>query len=123
MNMELRNQQSLRRNKQFYFDKDNPYRTIILSGEVDDIIVSDIIQNISDVNEYDDDNEESVKDFERKPIKLIINSLGGSIYDGFGLIGVIENSKTPIHTYCYGSAMSMALLILVSGHKRFGHRL
>ena len=56
-------------------------------------------------------------------IKLIINSLGGSIYDGFGLIGVIENSKTPIHTYCYGSAMSMALLILVSGHKRFGHRL
>jgi ATP-dependent Clp protease protease subunit len=120
MNMESKNQ---RRNKSYYFDKENPSRTIILCGEVDDNTVYDLMEMICDINEYDDENEDNVRDYERKPIKMIVNSFGGSVYDGFALIGVMENSKTPIHTYCYGSAMSMALLILVSGHKRFGHRL
>jgi ATP-dependent Clp protease protease subunit len=118
--MESKNQ---RRAKSYYFDKENPSRTIILCGEVDDNTVYDLMEMICDINEYDDENEDNVRDYERKPIKMIINSFGGSVYDGFALIGVMENSKTPIHTYCYGSAMSMALLILVSGHKRFGHRL
>lgn len=104
-------------------DKDIPSRTLVLSGEVDEDTVSELIQDISDLNEYDDDQESIIVDYERSPIKLIINSVGGTVYDGFALIGVIEQSKTPIHTYCFGSAMSMALLILVSGHKRFGHRL
>lgn len=120
MSMESKNQ---RRAKSYYFDKENPSRTIILCGEVDDNTVYDLMEMICDINEYDDENEDNVRDYERKPIKMIINSFGGSVYDGFALIGVMENSKTPIHTYCYGSAMSMALLILVSGHKRFGHRL
>jgi ATP-dependent Clp protease protease subunit len=121
--MELKNQTNQRRSKSYYFDKENPSRTIILSGEVDDNTVYDLIEMICDINEYDDENEYNVRDYERKPIKMIVNSFGGSVYDGFALIGVMENSKTPIHTYCYGSAMSMALLIMVSGHKRFGHRL
>ena len=120
MSMESKNQ---RRNRSYYFDKENPSRTIILCGEVDDNTVYDLMEMIYDINEYDDENEDNVRDYERKPIKMIVNSFGGSVYDGFALIGVMENSKTPIHTYCYGSAMSMALLILVSGHKRFGHRL
>jgi len=104
-------------------DKDLPSRTLILSGEVDNETVSEIMQDISDINELDDDQENNLVDYERTPIKLIINSMGGHVYDGFALIGVIEKSKTPVHTYCYGSAMSMALLILVSGHQRFGHKL
>lgn len=104
-------------------DKDNLSRTIILSGEVNHENVADMIQTICDINDEDDSSEESVVGYERKPIRIIINSPGGTIYDGFGLIGVIETSKTPVHTICYGHAMSMALLILVSGHKRFGHSL
>ena len=123
MTTKLGNQHNQKKNKSYYFDKENPSRTIILSGEVDDDSVYDVIQMISDINEYDDESDDTVKDYERKPIKLIINSFGGSVYDGFALIGVMETSKTPVHTYCYGSAMSMAFLILVSGHKRFGHRL
>lgn len=104
-------------------DKDNPSRTLVLSGEVDEDSVSELIQDISDINDFDDEQESNIVDYERTPIKLVVNSMGGSVYDGFALIGVIEKSKTPVHTYCYGSAMSMALLILVSGHQRFGHRL
>lgn len=122
MNTKLKNQ-SKKRSRDNYFDKENPSRTIILSSEVDDASVSEIIQYICDINDFDDEGEENLVEYERKPLKLIVNSFGGSVYDGFALIGVIENSRTPIYTYCYGSAMSMALLILVSGHKRFGHRL
>lgn len=98
-------------------------RTIVLSSDIENEIIGDIINDILFINDFDEEAENNVVNYQRKPIKLIINSFGGSIYDGLGLIGVIENSQTPIHTYCYGSAMSMGLLIMVSGHKRFGHRL
>jgi ATP-dependent Clp protease protease subunit len=117
--MESKNQ---RRAKSYYFDKENPSRTIILCGEVDDNTVYDLMEMICDINEYDDENEDNVRDYERKPIKMIINSFGGSVYDGFALIGVMENSKTPIHTYCYGSAMSMGFIIYISTHVRFAHK-
>ena len=117
------NKVAQKKSKSHRLDKENLSRTLILSGEVDETTVTEIMQDICDINEIDDDNEDNVVEYERAPIKLIVNSMGGSVYDGFALIGVIEKSKTPVHTYCYGSAMSMALLILVSGHQRFGHKL
>jgi ATP-dependent Clp protease protease subunit len=59
----------------------------------------------------------------RKPINIILNSMGGTIYDGFAIIGAIEQSQTPVHITCLGSAMSMALAILASGHYKIGHSL
>ena len=93
------------------------FRTIVLSGEVDENTVKDTIQTISFINEIDSNKEEV------EPIKLIINSIGGTMYDGFALIGVIETSSIPVYTYGYGTVMSMALPILLSGDKRFGHHL
>ena len=67
----------------------------------------------------DDKKESEKKNFKRKPIKLYINSLGGSIYDMWSLIDIISNSKTPIYTYCTGYAMSAAFQIFLAGHKRY----
>ena len=103
--------------KNSYNPNSKIFRTIVLSGEIDESSVKDAIQTISFINEIDDGKEEV------EPIKLIINSLGGNILDGFALIGVIENSFVPVYTYGYGSIMSMALPILVAGDKRFGHPL
>jgi ATP-dependent Clp protease protease subunit len=103
--------------KNSYNPNSKIFRTIVLSGEIDESSVKDAIQTISFINEIDNGKEEV------EPIKLIINSLGGNILDGFALIGVIENSFIPIYTYGYGSIMSMALPILVAGDKRFGHPL
>jgi ATP-dependent Clp protease protease subunit len=103
--------------KNIYNPNNKIFRTIVLSGEIDESSVKDAIQTISFINEIDDGKEEV------EPIKLIINSLGGNILDGFALIGVIENSFVPVYTYGYGSIMSMALPILVAGDKRFGHPL
>ena len=103
--------------KNSYNPNSKIFRTIVLSGEIDESSVKDAIQTISFINEIDSGKEVV------EPIKLIINSLGGNILDGFALIGVIENSFVPVYTYGYGSIMSMALPILVAGDKRFGHPL
>lgn len=67
-------------------------------------------------------------DFEREfqekneshPIKIIINSKGGSLYSALGIFDTIDFVSYTIETECTGLAASAAALILVSGKK--GHR-
>ena len=67
----------------------------------------------------DDKEDKEKKDYKRKPIKFFINSNGGNVSDMFSIIDIIENSKTPIYTYCTGKAHSCGGLLLMSGIKRF----
>jgi len=89
---------------------------IITLGEIDSESVNDIIQLIYETN------DENTRKTQVEPIQLIINSLGGEIYSGLALIDVIENSRIPIHTICYGSAMSMALIVYSAGHQRYASK-
>lgn len=98
-------------------------RNLILSEYVNQESVKDLIKKIQDINTEDSEKGEKEKNYKSLPIKLYINSYGGSVYDGFALIGAIEQSDTPVHTICLGSAMSMGLIIFVSGHKRYAHNL
>jgi ATP-dependent Clp protease protease subunit len=84
-------------------------------GEVNHENINDIISIIEEINYIDKDTKKE----EREAIKIIINTDGGNVYQGFGLIDCMDNSITPIHTICYGSALSMGLAILVSGHSRY----
>jgi ATP-dependent Clp protease protease subunit len=102
--------------------KDNNSRNIVLSSDITASSVADIIESILDINTLDDEFEEDLQDYEREPIRLVVNSFGGSVYDGFALIAAIEHSKTPIHGYCYGSAMSMGFIIYIATHVRFAHK-
>jgi ATP-dependent Clp protease, protease subunit len=102
--------------------KDNNSRNIVLSSDISASSVADIIESILDINTLDDELEEDLQDYDREPIKLVVNSFGGSVYDGFALIAAIEHSRTPIHGYCYGSAMSMGFIIYISTHVRFAHK-
>ena len=101
----------------------SPNRKFILNKNVNADSLSDIIKGILDINEYDDNQENVQKDYEREPIKLVVDSFGGNIYCGMALVNVILTSETPVYTYCYGKAMSMGLLIFSVGHKRFAHPL
>ena len=58
----------------------------------------------------------------RKPIKLFIDSCGGSVTAGFTIINAISLSKTPVYTINMGTAYSMGLCILAAGHKRFAYK-
>lgn len=94
-------------------------RTLIISDGIDQKLVGDISRSIFDINHDDDEKEADYRDWKREPIRLMLNTYGGSVYDGIGLINAIELSRTPVHTYVMGSAMSMGMFILVAGHRRF----
>lgn len=53
------------------------------------------------------------------PIKLFINSYGGSVFSGFSIMDTIKSCKTPVYSYIDGSAASAATLISVVAKKRF----
>lgn len=54
-----------------------------------------------------------------EPIKLLINSPGGSVSAGFGIIDYMHGIESPVHTHAFGLAASMAAVILTNGEKGF----
>lgn len=104
-------------------NKSKKKREFILTEDVKSSTVKDIIMGIVEINRHDSEKQSEDPNYVREPIKLIVNTFGGSVYDGFALVGVIDTSETPVHTYLYGKAMSMGFLIFASGHKRFMHPL
>lgn len=90
-------------------------RRIILNEEIDSQVYDTVAMQIKRFNKED----EAKPIEERQAIELHINSVGGSVYDGFGLISVILTSKTPVYGYCDGYVMSMGFAIYAACHKRF----
>ena len=103
-----------------FINTDN--RIFYLSDDIDNESIGRLVFNILCEIKKDDDSDKKEKDFKREPIKLYINSYGGSVYDMWGLIDVILNSKTPIYTYCTGYAMSAAFKVFLAGHKRYCYK-
>ena len=93
-----------------------PAGRILSLGDIEGETVNELIEIIYEIN------EEDAKKTQKEPIKLILNSFGGELYSGLALIDVIDNSQTPVHTICHGSAMSMALIIFAAGHKRLASK-
>lgn len=89
-------------------------KLIFLNDEINAQSSEHIISKIYEINEID--NKKGSQ--KREPIKLIINSDGGEVYYGLGIIDVIELSKTPIYTVCHGHAMSMAFAVFCAGEHR-----
>ena len=67
------------------------------------------------------DEEEDLNIEERKPIKIYIDSCGGSLTDAFTIIDSIRMSKTPVITIATGCAYSAGFFIFISGHKRIAY--
>lgn len=101
----------------------NKKRDFILNEDVKATTTKDIIMGIVDINRFDDEQQEKDPNYIRKPIHLIVNTFGGSVYEGFALTSTIDTSRTPVYTYLIGKAMSMGIPIFASGHKRFAHPL
>ena len=90
-------------------------RRLFLNSEVDESVITSIAYHILRYNRIDKDKAVE----ERKPIILYINTPGGSVVDGYGLIDVIRQSKTPVYTVNQALAASMGFLIFIAGHKRY----
>lgn len=94
-------------------------RNTIVIGDVNHELSKSVIEQILKINHEDSEKEKKVVDYKREPIKIILSSFGGSVYDGLAIYDVMRCSKTPIHTYGYGFIMSMGVGILLGGSKRF----
>ena len=67
------------------------------------------------------DNEHNIPIEKRKPIKIYIDSYGGSLTDSFTIIDAIRMSKTPVWTIAIGCAYSGGFFSFIAGHKRFAY--
>lgn len=94
---------------------DREHRRLYLNNEVDEIVIDSLVYMIMKYNREDIGKPIS----ERKPIILYINTPGGSVSDGFGLIDAMIASKTPIYTVNQASCYSMGFLIFLAGDKRY----
>lgn len=90
-------------------------RRLFINGVIDDEIIDTIVYHILRYNR--EDKRIPVND--RLPIKIYINSTGGDVYSGYGLISAITSSITPIYTINQGTCASMAFLIFIASNKRY----
>lgn len=87
-------------------------RTVFLSGEISSESAGDVINHLLALIQFDDQEDEKQKEYKRENIKLFIKSNGGTVTDMFGMIDLIESSKTPISTYAIGNIASAAVPLL-----------
>ena len=103
--------------------RDNIYidinkKNIFLADNIDNESAGKLMWDILYLIREDKEQDKKILCYNREPIKLYINSYGGSIDDMWGLIDIILASKTPIYTYCLGYAQSAAFNIFLAGHKK-----
>lgn len=102
-------------------------RNLYFQKQVDQASIGELTQKIIEINDDDKKLKKLYEvydlSYEPKPIKIYIDSYGGYVYQCFGLLSVMEKSKTPIHTIVTGCAMSCGFMMLISGHKRFAYKL
>ncbi len=94
------------------------HRLFFIYGEINERTCSEIAYTIALIN-LEDEKKDNSKNSKRKPIRIFINSYGGSAYDMWILVDTIMSSTTPVYTYCCGYAMSAAFIVFLAGHRRF----
>lgn len=81
-------------------------RCIIVNEEIGEGLIEKVILPLMEMD----------NDGTGEPIELILNTVGGVIYDGMMLCRVIENLKTPTTIRILSMAASMGALIAMAGH-------
>lgn len=90
---------------------------VLLLNDIDEAVANAIAHLIRFWNMADKDIP--VKD--RTPIKLYIDSNGGSLVGALTIADSIRLSKTPIYTINMGAAYSGGLLVFICGHQRYAY--
>lgn len=100
-------------------DLDNAMNRCLHLGDIETNIADGMVTYIRFFNRLDE--QENIPVEEREPIKIFINSGGGSIMGTLTIIDAIKNSKTPIWTINIGQAYSGGFFIFMTGHKRLSY--
>lgn len=98
-----------------FAEEDLENRRLFINDDISKILLDDVAYKILRYNWLD----KGIEAAQRKPIVLFINSPGGSVIDGFGLIDAIRESETPVYTVNMAECASMGLFVFLAGVKRF----
>lgn len=100
-------------------------RMLYFTSQVDQQSIANLTKSILEINANDIllKKQYAIHNLEYKPapIKIYIDSYGGYVYQCFGLISVMNTSKTPIHTIVTGTAMSCGFMMAIHGHVRYAY--
>jgi len=101
-------------------------RNLFLSQQVDQESMNALSKAIIDIREHDEYLQRLYNlhdlSYKPKPIKLYIDSYGGSVYQCFGVLSIMKSAGTPVHTVVTGCAMSCGFMIAISGAHRSIHK-
>lgn len=89
---------------QYYKNLKN--RKIIINDQIDAGIVETVMIPLLEMD----------NDGTRKPIEIILNTVGGSLFDGAALCNIIDNLKAPTTITVMTYAYSMGSIVLMAGY-------
>ena len=84
-------------------------RKIVINEQIDSNIVEMVMLPLLQMD----------NDGTGKPIEIILNTVGGSLFDGATLCNIIDNLKTPTTITVMTYAYSMGSIILMAGYNKF----
>ena len=93
-------------------------RILIFNDEVNEGVIENYILYILKWNREDKD----LPIDKRHPITIVLNCPGGNVFDGFSVVDVIMQSKTPVRGLCIGMAASMGYHILLACNERIAFK-
>lgn len=94
-------------------------RKILINSDITNESVTEAIYYLYTL--MDLDREEGTKE----PINILLNTPGGSVWDGLILVSLIEQMKDMgyiINTTAIGTAASMGFIIFITGSNRYSYR-
>ena len=90
----------------YQYYKNLEKRTIIINEQITANIVESVMLPLMEMD----------NDGTGEPINIILNTVGGSLFDGATLCNIIDNLKTPTTITVFTYAYSMGSIILMSGY-------
>lgn len=85
-------------------------RIVFVTGEINDELANAVCAQLLYLQAMDG----------KAPVSMYINSPGGVVTSGLGILDTMKFVSCPVYTYCFGQAASMAAVILAAGRR--GHR-
>ena len=90
----------------YQYYKNLEKRTIIINEQITSNIVESVMLPLLEMD----------NDGTGEPINIILNTLGGSLFDGATLCNIIDNLKTPTAITVFTYAYSMGSILLMAGY-------
>jgi ATP-dependent Clp protease protease subunit len=88
-------------------------RTVLLCGPITDDLARDVLAQLLVLDTQN----------QTKPIRVVINSPGGSVDAGYAIYDVMRYVKAPVYSICAGLAASAATVILLGAKKEHRYSL